>query len=120
MPEGKLVLSEKATVMFELMSALELGGEYNGIVARLTDYGAFVTLQDEDGKPNGTEVGRRQACQRHFRRDIVLPQPTRCCGELALSFGSLLRPQLADGELVLAPSTSCQPRTSQPLPTFVS
>ena len=55
-PERKLILSERAAMLGELLQALRPGDVVEGVVTRLTDFGAFVSLAGSDGRMHGTEV----------------------------------------------------------------
>ena len=59
-PERKLILSERAAMLSELIKLLKPGDEVEGVVTRTTDYGAFVSLVGSDGRMHGAEVGGRQ------------------------------------------------------------
>ncbi len=54
--EGKLVLSERAAMMEAVTAALNPGDVVEGIVTRLADYGAFVSLRSPDGNLHGIEA----------------------------------------------------------------
>lgn len=56
-PEKKIILSERAAMLGDLLAALTAGDVVEGVVTRLTDFGAFVSLIGADGKMHGTEVG---------------------------------------------------------------
>ena len=60
-PERKLILSERAAMLGDLLASLSPGDVVEGVVTRLTDFGAFVSLVGADGKMHGTEVRRRDA-----------------------------------------------------------
>jgi hypothetical protein len=62
-PEGKLVLSERAAMTTQLASQLKAGDVVEGIVTRLVDYGAFVSLRSPDGQMHGIEVGTKGFCR---------------------------------------------------------
>ncbi|KAK9835401.1 hypothetical protein WJX81_007126 [Elliptochloris bilobata] len=53
--EGKLVLSERAAMMEAVAAALNPGDVVEGVVTRLADYGAFVSLRSPDGELHGVE-----------------------------------------------------------------
>jgi hypothetical protein len=55
-PEGKLVLSERAAMTSQLAKQLKPGDIVDGIVTRLRDFGAFVSLRSPDGCMHGVEV----------------------------------------------------------------
>ena len=54
--EGKLVLSERAAMMEAVAAALNPGDMVEGVVTRLADYGAFVSLRSPDGNLHGVEA----------------------------------------------------------------
>eukprot|EP00884_Botryococcus_braunii_P011796 jgi/Botrbrau1/20617/Bobra.113_1s0043.1 len=54
-PEGKLVLSERAAMTSQLANQLKPGDIVDGIVTRLRDFGAFVSLRSPDGRMHGIE-----------------------------------------------------------------
>ena len=56
MPERKLILSERAAMLSELIKLLKPGDEVEGVVTRTTDYGAFVSLVGSDGRMHGAEA----------------------------------------------------------------
>jgi ribosomal protein S1 len=55
-PKKALVLSERAALLQRMLAVLQLGDVVDGVVVRLYDYGAFVSVADKDGKRRGTEV----------------------------------------------------------------
>lgn len=55
-PERKLILSEQATMVEELAANLTSGDVVEGIVTRIMDYGAFVSLRSPDGGMHGAVV----------------------------------------------------------------
>ena len=57
MPERKLILSERAAMLSELIKLLKPGDEVEGVVTRTTDFGAFGRLLGLDGRMHGAEVG---------------------------------------------------------------
>ena len=56
MPERRVILSERAAMLSELIQLLKPGDEVEGVVTRTTDYGAFVSLVGSDGRMHGAEV----------------------------------------------------------------
>ncbi len=56
MLEGKLVLSERAAMLEAVAAALTPGDVVEGVVTRLADYGAFVSLRSPDGNLHGVEA----------------------------------------------------------------
>ena len=53
--KGTVVLSEKAATAKAQLADIEPGSVRQGIVKKLTEYGAFVGLLGSDGKPHGVE-----------------------------------------------------------------
>ena len=70
MPERKLILSERAAMLSELIKLLKPGDEVEGVVTRTTDYGAFVSLVGSDGRMHGAEARSQPA---------VIDAADRCC-----------------------------------------
>ena len=56
MLEGRLVLSERAAMLEAVAAALSPGDVVEGVVSRLADYGAFVSLRSPDGNMHGVEA----------------------------------------------------------------
>ena len=55
-PDRQLILSEQATMVEELAASLNQGDVVEGIVTRVVDYGAFVSLRSPDGGMHGAVV----------------------------------------------------------------
>ena len=55
-PERLLVLSERAANMADLLRIVKRGDVVEGTVQKLTDYGAFVSINAADGTQHGTDV----------------------------------------------------------------
>lgn len=55
-PDRQLILSEQATMVEELAASLTEGDVVEGIVTRVVDYGAFVSLRSPDGGMHGAVV----------------------------------------------------------------
>ena len=55
-PERDLILSEQATMVEALAGSLTNGDVVEGVVTRLMDYGAFVSLRSPDGGMHGAVV----------------------------------------------------------------
>ena len=75
-PERQLILSEQATMVEELAASLNQGDVVEGIVTRVVDYGAFVSLRSPDGGMHGAVVRHPAApCMRHpailFSRELM-------------------------------------------------
>lgn len=51
-----MVLSERAAMMEAVTAALNPGDVVEGVVTRLADYGAFVSLRSPDGNLHGVEA----------------------------------------------------------------
>lgn len=56
MPQSTMVLSERAALTADLVSALKPGDNVDGIVRSLKDFGVFVALRSADGHMHGAEV----------------------------------------------------------------
>ena len=57
-PERDLILSEQATMVEALAGSLNNGDVVEGVVTRLMDYGAFVSLRSPDGGMHGAVVSQ--------------------------------------------------------------
>lgn len=57
-PERDLILSEQATMVEALAGSLTNGDVVEGVVTRLMDYGAFVSLRSPDGGMHGAVVSQ--------------------------------------------------------------
>ena len=57
-PERDLILSEQATMVEALAQSLNDGDVVEGVVTRLMDYGAFVSLRSPDGGMHGAVVSQ--------------------------------------------------------------
>ena len=71
MPERLLVLSERAANMADLLRTVKRGDVVEGTVQKLTDYGAFVSINAADGTQHGTDVRPAQLSEGMSR-----PSPT--------------------------------------------
>ena len=82
MPERRVILSERAAMLSELIQLLKPGDEVEGVVTRTTDYGAFVSLVGSDGRMHGAEV-RCHAVSKcscgTFRALTLALHPPRSC-----------------------------------------
>jgi len=61
--EGKLVLSERAAMLEAVAAALNPGDVVEGVVTRLADYGAFVSLRSPDGNLHGVKARAWPQCR---------------------------------------------------------
>jgi S1 RNA binding domain len=74
-PERLLVLSERAANMADLLRTVKRGDVVEGTVQKLTDYGAFVSINAADGTQHGTDVRPVQLSQTKSRlRPTVQPR----------------------------------------------
>ena len=79
-PERKIILSERAAMLGDLLEALSAGDVVEGVVTRLTDFGAFVSLLGTDGKMHGTEVrGNRPTFLPFTPTHAILPSAAADC-----------------------------------------
>ena len=80
--EGRLVLSERAAMLETVAAALNPGDVVEGVVSRLADYGAFVSLRSPDGDMHGVEARTHGfgACL------MVMRSSQCCCARLTATF----------------------------------
>ncbi len=52
------MLSERAAYLADLSKTLKKGDVVDGVVRKLTDFGAFVSIKGADGEMHGTDVRR--------------------------------------------------------------
>ena len=55
-PDRQLILSEQATMVEELAASLQESDIVEGVVTRVMEYGAFVSLRSPDGGMHGAVV----------------------------------------------------------------
>ena len=91
-PERQLILSEAATMVEELAASLNKGDVVEGIVTRVVDYGAFVSLRSPDGGMHGAVV-----------RSPSHPSP--CCTPSSSGKPSLLL--LRTSSVINSPTAAC-------------
>ena len=72
-PERLLVLSERAANMADLLRTVKRGDVVEGTVQKLTDYGAFVSINAADGTQHGTDVRPAQLSEIVYRSRPAMP-----------------------------------------------
>ncbi len=60
-PGRQLILSERAAYMSDFVQTLKKGDVVEGVISKLADFGAFVSMKGADGALHGSEVRRAHA-----------------------------------------------------------
>lgn len=81
-PGRQLILSERAAYMSDFVQTLKKGDVVEGVISKLTDFGAFLSMKGADGALHGSEVRRAHApssnCLTEGSQPILLIEDQGC------------------------------------------